>query len=283
MDPIQWDASGDDRPSLRDPVLVTAFEGWNDAGDAASSAVRYLVERCDAQRLARVDPEDFFDFTCSRPHVALDDEGERTVTWSTTEFYAGTLPGGGDAVFAVGPEPHLRWRTYCDAFVQLANTLGCQTAVVLGALVAEVPHNRPVQVVGATPDPERAARIGLQPSRYEGPTGIVGVLTAALRAAGFATTSLWAAVPAYVPSAPSPKAALALVEYTGKALDTWLPSSDLESAAASYERQVSELVAEDDETTDYVRELEKRHDAEDQAPGRTLVEQVERYLRDRSN
>lgn len=131
--------------------------------------------------------------------------------------------------------------------------------------------------------PGQAATLGLRASNYEGPTGIVGVLTAAFRASNLPTTSLWATVPAYVPSAPSPKAALALIEYTAKVLDIWLPTSDLESAAASYERQVSELVAEDDETTDYVRELERRHDADDKQPGRSLVEQVERFLRDRSN
>jgi proteasome assembly chaperone (PAC2) family protein len=278
---MQWDS----QPPLADPVLVAAFEGWNDAGDAASSAVRYLIERCDAEAFARVDPEEFFDFTCSRPHVELDENGERTITWATTEFYAGTLPGGRHAVFVVGPEPHLRWRTYCNTVVGVANRLNCRSALVLGALVAEVPHNRPVQVVGtAAPTSNQSeASIGLQPSTYEGPTGIVGVLTAALRAAELPTTSLWAAVPAYVPSAPSPKAALALIEYTAKVLDIWVPTTDLQIAAASYERQVSELVAEDEETTDYVRELERRHDADDQEPGRTLVEQVERFLRDRGN
>jgi predicted ATP-grasp superfamily ATP-dependent carboligase len=278
---MQWDS----QPPLDDPVLIAAFEGWNDAGDAASSAVRYLIERCDADVFARVDPEEFFDFTCSRPHVELDEKGDRTITWATTEFYAGTLPGGHDAVFIVGPEPHLRWRTYCDTVVQAANSLNCRSAVVLGALVAEVPHNRPVHVVGSTtPTPQESeASIGLQPSTYEGPTGIVGVLTAALRTAELPTSSLWATVPAYVPSAPSPKAALALLEYTTKILDVWVPTTDLEIAAASYERQVSELVAEDEETTDYVRELERRHDADDAEPGRTLVEQVERFLRDRGN
>lgn len=262
-------------------MFVAGFSGWNDAGDAASSAVRYFLEHCEAQVFARVDPEDFYDFTSSRPHVGTAEGGERTITWSTTEMYAGTLPGGRDAVFVVGPEPHLRWRTFCQELLGVVDDLEGSDVIVLGALVAEVPHSRPVQIAGAADSPERSNELGLQPSTYEGPTGIVGVLTAASRDAGVPTTSLWAAVPPYVPSAPSPKATLALVGQTARALDVWLSTTDLEVASAAYEAQVSELVAEDEETSQYVNELERRHDVDSEQPGRALVEEVERYLRDR--
>lgn len=276
---IQWEH----RPSLKDPVLVAGFSGWNDAGDAASSTIRYLIEHCEAELFARVDPEELYDFTSTRPSIHSGKDGHRTITWSTVELYSGTLPDGADAIFAVGPEPHLRWRTFCKDLLEALGELGGSRTVVLGALVAEVPHSRPVQIVGAADTSERSDELDLQPSTYEGPTGIVGVLTAASRDAGLATTSLWATVPPYVPSAPSPKATLALVEQTAQALDIWIPTTDLEVAAAAYESQVSELVAEDEETSNYVEELERRHDADSEQPGRALVEEVERFLRDRGS
>jgi predicted ATP-grasp superfamily ATP-dependent carboligase len=274
---IRWD----EHPPVRDPVVVAAFAGWNDAGDAATGAIRYLAEHFDADRIAELDPEDFFDFTAARPHVQMDDDGERTITWPSTELFLVSLPGDRDVVLVVGTEPHLRWRTFSEELVEAAQQMGSRLFVTLGAMVAEVPHSRPVRVVGSVSDPRLQEELDLPPSTYEGPTGIVGVLTSALRDAGLATGSLWAAVPTYVPAAPSPKAALALVEQTARVLGTWLPTTDLEIAASSYERQVSELVAEDDETADYVRTLEDNHDRDIDQPGRSLVEEVERYLRDR--
>jgi predicted ATP-grasp superfamily ATP-dependent carboligase len=274
---IRWE----ERPSLRDPVFVAAFAGWNDAGDAATGAVRYLVDRYDATEFAHVDPEDFFDFTAARPHVSLGDDGHRELTWPTTEFHALTLPTGRDAVLVVGTEPHLRWRTFGEQIVGMAQDMGCSLFVTLGAMVAEVPHSRPVRVVGNVTDPALRTQLDLPASTYEGPTGIVGVVTAACTEAEMATVSLWASVPTYVPAAPSPKAALALVEQTGQVLGTWFPTTELEIASASYERQVSELVAEDEETADYVRSLEDSHDSDVEPSGRSLVEEVERYLRDR--
>jgi proteasome assembly chaperone (PAC2) family protein len=264
-------------------VLVAAFEGWNDAGDAATGAVQYLIERCDAELCAEIDPEEFVDFTSSRPQARIDDGGDRTIDWPTTSLYAATLPGeGGDALLLLGSEPQLKWRTFCDQIVGVAREVGCRLVVTLGALIAEVPHSRPVPVVGTVTDPALQAELGLPPSTYEGPTGVVGVLTAACRDAGFPAASLWAAVPSYVPTAPSPKAALALLERTAEVLGMWIPTTDLEIAAASYERQVSELVQEDDETSTYVSRLETRHDNDDdEGAGRSLVEEVERYLRRR--
>ena len=271
------------RPVLDRPVLIAAFEGWNDAGDAASGAVRYLIDRYDGELVAEIDPEEFFDFTSTRPQAEIDDDGLRHIVWPTTSIYSVTLPGeAGDALLVIGTEPQLRWRTFCAQVTGVAQELGCRLVVILGALVAEVPHSRPVPVVGTVSDPALQADLGLRPSTYQGPTGVVGVLSAACRDAGLAAASLWAAVPTYVPTAPSPKAVLALLEQTSEVLGMWVPTTDLEIAAAAYERQVTELVQEDDETSDYVSQLEQRHDADDEeTTGRSLVEEVERYLRDR--
>jgi predicted ATP-grasp superfamily ATP-dependent carboligase len=263
---------------------VAAFEGWNDAGDAASGAVRYLIDRYDADLVAEIDAEEFFDFTTARPQAEIDDEGVRQIVWPTTEIYAAGLPGeAGDALLLIGTEPQLKWRTFCAQVTGLAEEMGCRLVVILGALVAEVPHSRPVPVVGTVTDPALQADLGLQPSTYQGPTGVVGVLSAACREAGLPAASLWAAVPTYVPTAPSPKAVLALLEHTAEVLGTWVPTTDLEIASAAYERQVTELVQEDDETSDYVTQLEERHDADepDEGAARSLVEEVERFLRDR--
>ena len=262
-------------------MLVAAFEGWNDAGDAASNAVRFLVEHTDADLFADIDPEEFVDFTSTRPHVRVGDDGERVVEWPGIELYSCELPGGDDAVLLLASEPQLKWRTFCEEVVSVAEELGCRMVVTLGALVAEVPHSRPVPVVGTVSDPALQAELGLSPSSYEGPTGIVGVLTIVAREAGLPCVSLWGAVPTYVPTAPSPKATLALLEKIGEVLGTWVPTAELEIAAASYERQVTELVDEDDETSDYVSRLETRHDQQDEGAARSLVEEVERFLRHR--
>lgn len=275
---IRWD----EHPPLRDPVFVAAFAGWNDAGDAATGAVRYLIDRYDGREFAHVDPEEYFDFTAARPHVRLDDNGQRELTWPATEFHVVSLPDDRDCVLVVGTEPHLRWRGFSEEIVEVAQSMGCSLFVTLGAMVAEVPHSRPVRVVGSITEPDLRTRLDLPTSSYEGPTGIVGVLTAACLAAKMPTASLWAAVPTYVPAAPSPKAALALVQHAAEVLELWVPTTDLEIAAASYERQVSDLVAEDDETSDYVHNLEESYDNDDgEQPGLSLVEEVERFLRDR--
>ena len=279
MDHVRWS----NRPPLRNPVLIAAFEGWNDAGDAASTAARYLAERWNADELAEIDPEEFFDFTSTRPQVRLDDDGQREIVWPTTDVFSATMPGdSGDAVILVGVEPQLRWRTFCAQVTGIATAVGARLVVVLGALLAEVPHSRPVHVVGTTHDPDLTADLGLQPSSYEGPTGIVGVLHAACRDAGLPSASLWASVPSYVPGAPSPKATLALVERTTALLGVWVPTTDLEIASASYERQVSELVDSDEETASYVASLEQRHDdgGDDFPSTESLVEEVERFLRE---
>jgi len=279
MDHVRWTT----RPTLQDPVVIAAFEGWNDAGDAATTAARYLVDRWDADQVADVDPEEFFDFTSTRPEVRLDDDGLREIVWPATEIHAGTIPGTQqDVLLIIGTEPQLRWRTYCGELTEVAQLHGARLCLTLGALLAEVPHTRPTPIVGTAYEPEIVAGLELQPSRYEGPTGIVGVLHDTWRRAGLRSASLWATVPAYVPGAPSPKAALALVERAAAMLQTWIPTTDLEIASASYERQVSELVDADEETATYVSALEERHDVE---PGvlptaDSIAEEVERFLRD---
>ena len=279
MEHVRWTA----HPELTDPVVIAAFEGWNDAGDAASTAARYLVDRWDAELVAEIDPEEFFDFQTTRPQVRLDDDGMREILWPKTEVFTATIPGGhGDALIVVGHEPQLRWRTYCEQVVQIAQAGPARLVLTLGALLAEVPHTRPTPIVGTSYELDRLGGFELQQSSYEGPTGIVGVLHDACRRAGFRTASLWATVPSYVPGAPSPKAALALIERTAAMLDTWVPTTDLEIASASYERQVSELVDADEETASYVASLEER---QDDAPGvlptaESIAEEVERFLRE---
>jgi proteasome assembly chaperone (PAC2) family protein len=280
MEHVHWV----DHPVLTEPVVIAAFEGWNDAGDAASTAARYLAERWDAEVIAQIDPEEFYDFSSTRPQVRLDDEDLREIVWPTTDVYAATLPGGqGDALVILGNEPQLRWRTYCQQLIGIAQGYDAKLLLTLGALLAEVPHTRPTTIVGTAYELDSVGGIELQPSRYEGPTGIVGVLHDAARRAGLRTASLWATVPSYVPGAPSPKAALALIERTAAMLQTWVPTTDLEIASASYERQVSELVDADEETSTYVSSLEQRHDEDPQhlPTAESLAEEVERFLRDR--
>ena len=278
------------RPELDEPALVAAFEGWNDAGDAASSAARWLADRHGAELVATIEAEDFFDFTTTRPIVALGPDGARKITWPDTEIWSATSDTGRDLVILVGHEPHLRWRTYCRAVTEAADVLGCSLAVTLGALLSDVPHTRPTTVSGSADDPDLVARLHLTPSSYEGPTGIVGVLHGACRERGIPSASLWATVPTYVSGAPSPKATLALVERASAILGLKLPITDLQIAAAAYERQIDELVAADEDTAAYVASLEEAADDDDievtsdQSPfgavdPADLVAEVERFLR----
>ena len=264
-------------------MVIAAFEGWNDAGDAASSAAKWFVDRWDLDPFAEIDPEDFYDFTTTRPEVRIE-EGARVVDWPANDFHAGRLPGSDqDVIVLTGIEPQLRWRTFTELVLDIADAFDASMIVTLGALLAEVPHSRPVNVAGTAYDPAVVARLQLAESRYEGPTGIVGVLHSRCRERGMTSASLWATVPTYVPTAPSPKATLALVEKTAALLDIGVITTDLEIAAASYERQINELVDDDEETRAYVSALELRHDEEadevEEDP-EVLIEEVERYLRD---
>jgi proteasome assembly chaperone (PAC2) family protein len=283
MDHVRWQ----ERPRLRRPMLIAAFEGWNDAADAASTAARYLRDRWSARPFADIDPEEFYDFSSTRPQVRLSDGITRQIVWPATELSTAALPGTGrDVVVMLGTEPQLRWRTYAGEVVDLASELGVELIVVLGALLADVAHSRPVKVTGTAADAELVRRLGLSRSTYEGPTGIVGVLHDALSKARLPSASLWAAVPHYVASTPSPKASLALVERAASLLSASVVTSDLQAAAADYERQVSEVVASDDEVSAYVRRLEQSADDEvsmadmENVTGDSLADELEAYLRE---
>ena len=282
MDHVRWS----DHPRLRRPVLVAAFEGWNDAADAATTAGRYLLDRWDARPFATIDPEIFYDFSSTRPQVHLADGITREIIWPSNELSAGTLPRTQrDVVVLLGVEPQLRWRTFCEQVVGIARELGVEMMLALGALLADVAHSRPVRVTGTAADPDLVARLGLERSRYEGPTGIVGVLHDACRQAGIPSASLWAAVPHYVAATPSPKAALALVQRTSSLLSSPVLTTDLELAAADYERQVTEVVESDDDVAGYVHQLEERVDELDEAEanlpsGDALAAELEKFLRE---
>lgn len=279
MEHVRW---AGDPPELSDPALVVAFEGWNDAGDSASTALRWLRDRWASEPLAEIDGEDFYDFTSTRPQVRLIDGVERTIDWPTVELTWGR-EAGRDVITMIGSEPQLRWQTFAREVVSIAHELGVGLAVSLGALLTDVPHTKPINVIGTASDPDLIRRLGLQRSGYEGPTGMIGVLHDAFGRAGIDSASLWAPVPAYVPGAPSPKAALALVRRTSTLLNVGLVTTDLEIASAAYERQVSEVVAGDDEMTEYVERLERHYDTERDVPsGDELVEEVERFLREQS-
>jgi hypothetical protein len=251
------------QPQLHRPVIVAAFEGWNDAGDAASTAVQHLRDRLLLTPFATVDPEDFFDFASTRPTVEIDEQAGRILRWPTVEICSTPDGATPELVTILGIEPQLRWRTFCNEIIELARVTNAQLVLTLGALLAEVAHTRPTTVFGTSYDDAVALQLGLEPSRYEGPTGIVGVLHNACVEAGIPSASLWAGVPSYVPGATSPKAALALVRRVGDLLGTTVPTTDLEIATAAYERQVSRLVDEDEETTAWVEQLEARYDRGD--------------------
>jgi proteasome assembly chaperone (PAC2) family protein len=286
MDDLRWD----DRPNLRAPVLVAAFEGWNDAGDAASTAVRYLASAWSGRPFASLDPEEFYDFTVTRPQVRLVDGFTRQIDWPLNQFSAAPLPGRShDVIFLQGFEPQLKWRRFCENITGLARQLEVQLVVSLGALLADVPHTLPVRVTGTAADEELVQRLSLERSRYEGPTGIVGVLHDAFRKEGIPSASLWAAVPHYVAQTPSPKASLALVQKAAGLLGATVQPTDLEIASAAYERQVSEVVEGDEDVSDYVHRLEEAYQEGEREPrmqmlsGDALADEVERFLRDQGS
>jgi proteasome assembly chaperone (PAC2) family protein len=273
------------RPELERPVLVAAFRGWNDGGQGASLAAGYLAKSWDASRFAEIDPEGFFDFQVTRPHVKLEEGSTRRIDWPETAFYHGRPEGlDRDAVLLLGVEPNLRWRTFAGLIVEFARELGVELVVTLGALLADVPHTRPTPVTGSATDPDLIEQLGLQASRYEGPTGIVGVIHDACKRAGIQSASLWAAVPHYVSLAPSPKAAGALCERLATLLGAEIDTTELDQAADSYVRQVSEAIASDEETAAYVEELERRVDELDESEipsGESLAAELSRFLRER--
>jgi predicted ATP-grasp superfamily ATP-dependent carboligase len=274
----------EERPKLRRPVLISAFRGWNDGGQGASLAGQFLARTWKAEQFADIDPENFFDFQVTRPHVSLVDGTSRHLDWPETSFMHAPIPGAKrDAVLLLGIEPNLRWRRFSDLVAGLAEEVGIELVVTLGSLLADVPHTRPSPVTGSASDAQLIEELGLERSRYEGPTGIVGVLHDAFYRRGIPAVSLWAAVPHYVSLAPSPRAALALCHRLGSLLGADIDTSELETASDEYAQQVSQAVASDEETAAYVEELEQRTDeiAAQDVSGETIAAELTRFLRER--
>jgi proteasome assembly chaperone (PAC2) family protein len=274
------------RPALRRPVLVAAFRGWNDGGQGATLGAGYLAKLWEAEKFAEIDPEGFYDFQAVRPQVTLEEGLTRKLEWPENAFYHAEIPGlERDAVILLGVEPNLRWKTFTSLVVDVARDLEVELVVTFGSLLADVPHTRSAPVSAAASDPALVEELGVEPSRYEGPTGIVGVVLDGCRAAGLPSLSLWAAVPHYVSLAPSPRAALALCRRFGELLDTEIDLEELEEAATAYSEQVTEAVSADAETAAYVEELERRVDlieaADDLPSGESLAAELTRFLRER--
>lgn len=275
MDALRWEQ----HPELQEPVVVAAFAGWNDAGDAATGAVRYMASQWRAKSFATIDPEDFYDFSVTRPTVRMRNGLAREVEWPTNRFTSAKRPDGkGDVVFLHGIEPQLRWRTYCEQVVDCMKTVGARHVVTLGALLADVAHTRPPPVTATASSADQLALLDLPSSYYEGPTGIVGVLGDLARKHDFATTSLWVAVPHYVGQNTSPKATLALLEQATRVLDASVDTSDLEIASVAYEHQINEIVGADEDMAAYVNELEQNE--EQHIEPERLAAEAERFLRD---
>jgi predicted ATP-grasp superfamily ATP-dependent carboligase len=284
MQPLIWDRRPD---GLRAPAMVCAFQGWNDAGDAASSAVSFLASALNARRFARIDSEEFYDFQANRPCVRFADGGKREIVWPSVEVFEAPAPRAPrDLVLVQGVEPSMRWRSFSANLIDLAEALGVQVVVSLGALLGDVPHTRPVEITGHASDPALVERLGMQASTYEGPTGIVGILHSACTEAGMPSASLWAGVPHYVAAAANPKAALALVRRVEGLIGVSVDVSELESAAADYERQVDRAVQSDPDILAFVEGLEQRAESEERSPeevpsGDILAREFQRFLRQR--
>lgn len=284
MQPLIWDRRPD---GLRAPAMLCAFQGWNDAGDAASSAVSFLASSLGARRFARFDSEEFFDFQTNRPCISFAEGERREISWPSVEIFEATAPRAPrDLVLVQGVEPSMRWRSFGSHMVDLAEALGVQVVVSLGALLGDVPHTRPVAMSGHTSDAALLQRLGIQPTTYEGPTGIVGVLHTACADAGIPSASLWAAVPHYVAAATNPKAALALLRRVEVLIGVSVDLSELESAAVDYERQVGLAVQSDPDIQAFVERLEQAADSDEQVAeevpsGDTIAREFQRFLRQR--
>ena len=282
MEGLTWER----RPELRDPFLICSFKGSNDAADSATTALEFLARKWSAERVAAIDPDDFFDFQVTRPHVRLTEGQTREIVWPELVLFSGHVAGSDrDALLLTGPEPNMRWRALTRIVVELAREAEVGMVVSLGALLADVPHTRPVQITGIAGDPALAERLGSSQTRYEGPTGIVGVLQDGCRRAGLGCASLWAAVPHYVAAVPSPKAALGLVRTMERLLEIEVEADELETASSEYEERLDEAVANEPEVRSLVERLEQQLDEEDISfgdlpSGDSIAREFQRFLRD---
>ena len=278
---------------LRRPILIMAFGGWNDAAESATTAVRYLGTSFRAEKFAEIDPEEFYHFGLARPHVRFKpgSETEREITWPATEFSVSQASAlARDVILGVAIEPHLRWKTYCTTVLELARQCDVTLVLTLGALLAEVPHTRPVRLSGSASDPELAVRLGARPTKYEGPTGIVGVLNTVCKEQGLATASLWANVPHYISGIENPRATLALVQRVAPLLGATVDVGDLDEAVKQFDSNLKEIVAQNTKIANYIKKLESRDAAEetppaaqagpsDLPPASQLVAEIEQFLR----
>jgi proteasome assembly chaperone (PAC2) family protein len=279
----------DDKPKLRNPILACAFKGWNDAGESASAALGFLIEQFEAVQVAHIDPEEFYDFTAVRPTVALSDGLSRTVDWPENTVHAAYIPGAErDLVLMTGIEPSLRWKRFCGLVVEICRSLDVDMVVTLGALLADVPHTRPVPITGLASNDELVQKLGFERSTYEGPTGIVGVLHHLLAEASVPSASLWASVPHYVAAAPNHKAALSLIRSFEGVAHVAVEARALEESSEDYERQVNAAVATDPDVKAFVERLEQTLDeaAEDIPPEEipsadSIARDFQRFLRQR--
>ena len=302
-DHVRWLSS----PKLHNPTVIAAFSGWNDAADAASTAVRTLIDAWHAEPLAEIDPEEFTDFATIRPHVRLKDGGVRNIVWPTVGLWH-VSGAGGDIILVLGPEPSLKWRTFSEQLMGVADHFGASMMLTLGALLADVPHSRPVQIIGTATDDDLIDRFELQRSRYEGPTGIVGVLHDSCYTAAMPSAALWAAVPAYASQVPSPKASLSLMRRACEIIGTPAPVASVMNLIERYEDQVNSLVNDDEDLAAYVERLETMSDngmslddevddgqlqfdfatdsgddAADEPDASTLMDEVEQFLREQGD
>ncbi len=279
---------------LRRPILILAFAGWNDAAESATGAAKFLCERWSARKVAAIDPDELFNFAQQRPHIRFREgsRSERELSWPANEFFVSEEPAlPRDVIVGIGVEPHLRWRAFADLVLDLALRCEVTMAITLGALLAEVPHTRPVRLTGYASDMELRARLRITPTRYEGPTGVVGVLNNAFRDAGLATASVWANVPHYISSLANPHATMALVRRIAEFLDWTTDLEELEEAARQFDAQLAEILKGNAKATRYVKELEARdrRTAADEAPepaaaddlpnAADLIRELEQFLR----
>jgi len=274
----------DGLPVLRSPVAIAAFEGWNDAADASTAAVEHLEQVWEASPVAELDPEEFYDFQVNRPTVVLAEGETRQIEWPTTRFAVASPPGTErDVVLIRGIEPSMRWRTFCDQVLEICHSLEVTRIVLLGALLADVPYTRPLPISGSASDRGEAARLNLTPTRYEGPTGIVGILHDAGTRADLHAVSFWVHVPHYANNPPCPKATLALLHRVEEVLDLPVPVADLAEESAEWEQRVRTAAEQDAELGEYVRELEERVGDAGIQPltGDEIAQEFEKYLRRR--
>jgi proteasome assembly chaperone (PAC2) family protein len=281
VDPVIWET---DPAELRSPVLVASFSGWNDAASAASAALAAIEDAVDTSPIARIDPEEFFDFQANRPQIDVADGSIRGIEWPDNVVLAGRTGANRDLLLIAGTEPSTRWRSFCAAVLDIAERCGAESMVTFGSLIADVAHTRPVPVTGLATSDELIARLGFEDVSYEGPTGVLGVLHGVAKERGFAAASLWAAVPHYAAAVPNPKAALALLRRLEGVVGVAVEASGLEEESESYESQVSRAVAANPEIEELVKRLEEeqaaRLDVEDEVPsGEALARDFERYLR----